>query len=727
MLESFPNRELLLKIAGEFYKPENDKLAVDLNAALCHELLIPLSRQYAEQFDLFEINLLQIAGVFSSVYAFQFYPDLLGHEPFWQDPEVYETAKSMGLELRRDDPPKLAPLDEHHLQRYFVGAARAFDNWVCIGRRGAELLFFLPDSYRLRRVWDVFLAVNDSGAEAAYYGTEPENIRRAGEFHRTLGTEVLQRKYLAEAASYMVRISRRWPEVRAEITNGIAEILAGLGCESHPDSVTTFLSKLMTNLASAAYFVALAREVIEKFSPEAILVNTSSAPKENALVHLAINYGLTTYEIVDAATFDGALEYYHTTPEHTPVDYLIGGGGIVKWFRRRGFPDERLVILGPPHYDSVPAKPAAREEIVKADAESGFDLLLILPPNEPYLGGYSISTFVMLQEVLRACEGTNVRIHVKMKFKDNALLLEEIEDLVESGRITLCPTEPYVPEMLSSRHFDGVVSYVSLAVFESVLLGVPALWVDDAFLRPSGALDYAACSVRTNMENLAKDLRRFVTDGDLRWRSLRSGVEYVTETEIFKNHGRCSKTCADFLLDRDYRIWSRERRDLPAVPQLTGTAENELYNFQIFLITRGEEGDRETFLKYLRRYREELLSCAAEVGIADEEYARSNFVGLMDAYLMANMYDEAKKLLGEWTALMPTSELPEIFAYNIASYYELLGDPERSMRAFLELEERCADESRLSALVRYRIAMQTLTAFLGENAPEFPDRLDNKI
>ena len=302
MPDELADRELLLEMACDFYSPENDHLAVQINHDLVDDLFIPLSEENEQLFSFLGVNLMRIVGTHGTLYAFEFYPEILGEEKFWCRPRVLKAAKALGIPIRRSRLPAIQPINENHLFSTIMSSTELYKWWVLVGHKNADLFFFLSAVHRLRRIWDVLLAAVDAGANVTYFGSNAKNQPRYTKLPRIRHVSQIPRSYYPEAVNYLVRVTSGWPNLQVWIDEKIKNIFVKYGITPLTDSVNAFLGRIYRNLVSTSLFAALAQAVLEDTKPRRAVVNNSSAPHENVLVHLARNSGTTVFEIADAAS-----------------------------------------------------------------------------------------------------------------------------------------------------------------------------------------------------------------------------------------------------------------------------------------------------------------------------------------------------------------------------------------------------------------------------------------
>lgn len=703
MSDNKPDRKLLLKIAENFHSGTYEQEELETHWALFEKLFMEIGNRYDDLFRVFGVNLFHITGQWCSLSTHFFLPSLYARSSFFSDERIAKVMQDFfNLKLKPYSDLGVEPLDEKQILRLTVQLSNIGERNVLMGKPGSELLFFMTNIARMRRIIDVMRAARSKGGgDIAYLGTNPEEFTGLEGLDRCNNYGEICKRHIAERNHYIERFVENWSQVRDDMTDVIHTIIAKYSDELYQTSTDMLLGHFLKEFLRCVMFAPIAKAALEEYKPEGVVVNCTAAPWENVLAHMAKAEGITSYEIIDAASSDHPLKHIYADPETTAADYLIGGKGMEKWLKKRGFPDERLVFLGAPHYDDIPPRSRSREEIESANSRDGFDLLMIVQPQIQY---FNINNYIIASEVIRACRGTNIRVHIKMKYTSNRMLMRQLGEEMHSENVIISPSDLYITQLLDKQHFDGVVSASSNGMMEAVTMGVPVLWVSDAFKRLQFLVDYWSLGVPTKLRTLGKDLLRFTDNAKLRWKSLQKAVDYVDKEGIFNNRGKCSNLVAEFLLDKRKRKTGNATLPPPRKKMGTKISKAAFTNFIEYYSSAGVRGDKELFEESVNRYAIELLSDTDEAMRSCSGYYMDLARILHSSYSYLGREGLALHIFKRLRAAMPLERIHDGVISSLADLYIKLDQPDEAIQILSELERRAIKYKREPAYLYYKMA-----------------------
>lgn len=699
-----PKRKLIFEIAKQFHSDTFERNELEIHWALFDELFMELGNRHDDLFRFFGVNLFHIAGQWCSQFTSFFYPALYSQSPFFSDQRIKKIMWNFfQIKLVPYSDLGITPLDEKQILRLFVKMSNIGDRNVLIGKAGSELLFFLTSISRMRRIIEVIRATRSRAIEGgiSYLGANPEDYAGFEGLERFEKYGEIRKRYIHERNHYISRFIENWDQISKEMINVIHTILGRYCNEINITSTSMLLGAFLKEFVRCVIFAPIAKATLEEFEPEGVVVHNSGSTWENVIEHMAKAEGTTTYEIIDAAVSDHPYKINYADPETTASDYLIGSKGMERWLKKRGFPDDRLVLIGAPHYDDIPHKNRCRQEIKNANSRDGFDLLVIIQPPVHF---FNINNYIIASEVIRACKGKNIRVHLKMKFASNRLLMQQLGEEVHSDNVVIAKSDLYITELLDKYHFDGVVSTSSNGMVEAVTMGVPVLWVSDAFKRLQFLVDYKSLGVPTTMQTLGKDLLRFVKNGKLRWESLQKAVDYVEKEGIFNNRGNCSNLVSEFILDKRYRK-TRSVTHPPIMKEIsTGKNAAAFTNFIDYYFSAGAEGEKEPFEELVNRYTMELLANSDEAMRRCSGYYLELSRILSTSYGYLGRDERTIHILKRLKGALRIDLITDNMMYMLADFHVKNDQPLEALELLRELEKRKEKADSARANLQYRMA-----------------------
>ena len=325
------------------------------------------------------------------------------------------------------------------------------------------------------------------------------------------------------------QLSGVWRDAQAD--PGFEQATAFRGVPLLPALADVLKTGLTTTLPDCAALRATARAILAAEHPDAIVASYEAGPLARALVVEGARIGIPAVGLMHGMIFDNHYDYLHARVGPDPADpaqavtiparTCVWGPAWERSLTEAGsYPREAVVVTGSWRYDSLAARRERRAEYrarlgVADDATPLVAVLGSIQETPRFVAAALDAIDEPAQARIRLHPGDD-RPSVRAVLSERGLP-EDV--LVDDGTLA---------DLLIAA--DAVVSQISTAVAESILIGRPTVLVDPIGAGRTGGYDAgAACHIVRDSAALPDAIDRVLHDEDLKARLAEASHAYAED------------------------------------------------------------------------------------------------------------------------------------------------------------------------------------------------------